>query len=299
MNLHPRRVSPPTTPPLPTAYRAAGEKLRLLDQDRYLSALFAPSVSRPHLFALFAFAAEIARVRDIVSDPLPGEMRFQWWRDHLLGEGSHAAEGHPLADALVGSLRQFHLPVAPLIALIEARTFDLYDDPMPTWLDCEGYCGETASVLIRLACLVLAQGDDPGGAEAAGHAGVAYALTGLLRAFPWHARRRQAFLPKEAFNAHGVSLDDVFSGRDSPALRAMLGDVRDRARAHLERTRALIGTVPPRCCAAFLPVALVEPYLKAMEAPDYQPFATRIDRPSLAKLWTMLGQWQRARRGGP
>ena len=61
--------------------------------------------------------------------------------------------------------------------------FDLYDDTMPTLNDLEGYCGETSSSLIRLGAMILADGSDPGAADAAGHAGVAYALTGLLAPF--------------------------------------------------------------------------------------------------------------------
>jgi phytoene synthase len=60
---------------------------------------------------------------------------------------------------------------------------------MPTTGDLEGYLGETSSALIRLASLVLAGGQDPGGADAAGHAGLAYGITGLLRTLPWHSRR--------------------------------------------------------------------------------------------------------------
>ncbi|WP_447341335.1 squalene/phytoene synthase family protein, partial [Mycobacterium tuberculosis] len=75
--------------------------------------------------------------------------------------------GHPVAQALLDTVRRFRLPIAPLSGLVEARVFDLYDDPMPALSDLEGYAGETSSALIRLASLVLGQGRDPGGATAA------------------------------------------------------------------------------------------------------------------------------------
>ena len=43
----------------------------------------------------------------------------------------------------------------PFDDYLEARIFDLYDDPMPGRAELEGYCGETASALIQLAALVL------------------------------------------------------------------------------------------------------------------------------------------------
>lgn len=279
---------------LDKAYAACCDHVRALDTDRYLATLFAPAKAQPHIFALYAFNAEIARVRSLVSDPLPGEMRFQWWRDLLHGEAHGDAARNPIAIALVATIQSCKLPVKPFTDLLEARTFDLYDDPMPTWLDCEGYCGETSSALIRLAGLVLANGSDAAGADAAGHAGVAFALTGLLRAFPWTSRRGQMFLPKDLFAAHGVDPADVLQGKDSPALRAAFAEVRARARNHLAETRAQVSQISPRLAPAFFPCCLVEPYLQQMETPDYNPFQTRVEVSRLKKLFVFWRQSRRA-----
>ena len=49
----------------------------------------------------------------------------------------------------------------PFDDYLEARIFDLYDDPMPGRAELEGYCGETASALIQLAALILDAGAAP------------------------------------------------------------------------------------------------------------------------------------------
>lgn len=268
-------------------------ELRNQDRDRWVSTLFAPARSRDGLVALYAFNLEIARVRDIVSDPLPGEMRFQWWRDLLSGEARGDAGSHPVAAALMRAVARYNLPVGALSTLIEARTFDLYEDPMPTLNDLEGYCGETSSVLIRLATFILADGADPGGADVVGHAGVAYALTGLLRALPFHASRGQVFLPGDMMESYGVSRDDILGARDTPGLRALLADLRGRARHHLAETRAAIGGIAPALAPALLPVALVEPYLRQMEAKGYAPFRTPVGLPDWRAIWTV---WRAARK---
>lgn len=287
--------APLPDPALTAAYQAAADHVRALDEDRYLATLFAPAAAQPHIYAIYAFSAEIARVRSLVREPLPGEIRFQWWRDLLHGNVHGDAQANPLAVALLATVKACHLPVKPLLDLIEARTFDLYDDPMPTWLDCEGYCGETSSALIRLASLCLSGGADMGGAEAAGHAGVAYALTGLLRAFPWTSRKGQLFLPKDMLAAHGVMADDVRAGTDSPGLRSALREVQARAADHLAKTRALIASVPPAIAPAFLPVCLVAPYLKALDRATTSPFATDVELTRLRKLWIF---WRQSRRAG-
>jgi phytoene synthase len=278
---------------LAAAYRYCEELVRDVDKDRYLASLFAPQHSRPHLFALYALSFEVARVREVVSDPLPGEVRLQWWRDLISGQARGEAEANPVAAALIDTIERFSLPRAAFAGLIDARIFDLYDDPMPTIADLEGYCGETCSALIRLASLILAGEGDPGAAEAAGHAGCAYAITGLLRAFPWHAMRGQQFVPTELLIRFGATREDVVSGRGGPGVNAALAEMRALARGHLERTRALRETIDPAIAPAFLPVSLCEGYLAAMERAAYDPYTTVVQTPQWRRQWVL---WRQARR---
>ena len=268
--------------------------VREADPDRYYATLLAPPDKRPPLFALYAFSAEIARVRDAVSAPMPGEIRLQWWRDAVEGLARGDVQANPVAAALEETIARFHLPRQALLGLIDARVFDLYDDPMPSTGDLEGYLGETSSALIRLASLILAGRDDPGGAEAAGHAGLAYGLTGLLRALPWHARAGRLYLSKDVLDRHGVTRDDVVLGRGGPGLVAALADLRAEARRHLARVQALAPRqVTPLIRPAFLPLALVPGDLAAMERPGYDPLRTIIDRPAWRKIASL---WRASRR---
>ena len=264
--------------------------LREGDRDLWLATLFAPADKRRDLHALHAFALEVARVPERVSEPMPGEIRLQWWRDALDG-GEGAA--HPVAAALLDTIARFRLPREALLALIDARAFELYDDPIPTVSDLEGWCGETASAPIRLATLILADGADPGGADAAGHAGVALGIAGLLRAFPWHARRGRVFVPADVLARHGIARSEIAAGTAGPGLEAALGDLRTLAREHLRRAQDLIGTVAPPARPAFLPLALVEPALARMERRDYRPFETAVDLPPWRKPWLL---WRSARK---
>ncbi len=257
------------------------------DPDRYWASLFAPPDKRPYLHALYAFNFEIARVRESVREALMGEIRLQWWRDALQGEVRGDVRANPVAAALDETIVKFRLPRQFLVDLIDARIFDLYEDPMPSLNDLEGYCGETSSSLIQFSSIVLSDGSDPGTADAAGHAGVAYAITGLLRAFPWHARQGQVYIPADILAHHGVVRDDIVAGRGGPGLQAALADLRAVARRHLEQVRTLRGTIPSAAEPAFRPLALVEPYLKAMERRGYDPFYTEIDLPQWRKIWAL------------
>lgn len=270
-----------------TDFDHAADVVRRFDKDRYLSALLAPEVHRSGLMALYAFSAEIARIRELVSEPLPGEMRLQWWRDFLEGTEHGAAASNPVANALLQTIERYKLPKKGLVAMTEARVFDLYNDQMPSLNDLEGYAGETVSGMIQLACFVLNGGKDPETATAAGHAGVAYALTGLMRALPWHASRRQMYLPKDVCERHNLDVETVFRGETTPELGAVLSELRGHVRHHLSRVQQAAGSVPPECDNAFLPLVLVEPFLKKLEAPQHDPLKQVVELSQLRRQWLL------------
>lgn len=262
------------------------ELVRELDRDRYIADLFAPADERGALFALHAFNVEIARVREAITNPMAGEVRLQWWSEALIGGARGDVRANPVAAALLDTIHAHRLPRETFFALLDARIFDLYDDPMPTVNDLEGYAGETSSALIRLATLVLSNGEGVDSAEAAGHAGVAYAVTGLLRAFPIHARRGQCYVPLDLLKKHGLTRDDAVSGRASPALKAALADMRALARRHYEAALAALAGVDPAELPAFLPLVLVPGDLRRMERP-HDPFKAVPAMPPLARLWRL------------
>jgi phytoene synthase len=274
------------------AFEACDARVREADKDRWLAGLFAPAPFRPDLMALYAFNLEIASVRERVSEPLPGEVRLQWWRDVLTGEARGDVTGHPVAAAVLDVIGRRNLPIKPLIDLIDARVFDLYDDLMPSVNDLEGYCGETSSALMQMAALILAEGEDPGTADQAGHAGIAYAVTGLLRAFAAHAARGQVFIPADILAEHGVSRDDIAAGRASPGLSRALEAMRALARRHLDQAAETKKAASPRTAAAFLPAATCRLYLDRMDRFAVAPFATTVAVSQWRRQWAL---WRAAR----
>ncbi|MBB3998294.1 phytoene/squalene synthase family protein [Aureimonas pseudogalii] len=252
---------------LDAAYAECERIVRDGDPDRAVSVGFAPADLQRHLNALYAFNVETARIRDLVSQPLPGEIRLQWWRDRIeAGVASDAREGDgsPVAEALLDTIRRFDLPAAAFEGWLEARIFDLYDDPMPSRADFEAYAGETASALIVLAAMVLDRAAASGITERAGHAGVAQAATGALRSAALHRSRNQVFLPTDLLAATGLDAGAWLRGgpETAPAEAAM----RAFAAEHLARAEAEWHLVPRALRPALLPARLTRRYLTALEA---------------------------------
>jgi phytoene synthase len=277
---------------MPDAFDHCEQLVREGDRDRFLATLFAPQKYRRALCALYAFNLEVARIREVAHEPMPGEIRLQWWRDVLGGAGHGDVASHPVAAALRETVVRYRLPPAMLADLIDARVFDLYDEPMTSLAELERYAVRTAAAPIELAARILNDGRDPGTDDLASHAGIAYAIAGLLRTFPVHAQRGQIYLPLDLMQRYGAQTGDVLAGKVTTALRAVLAELRLRARRHLEAARNLAREAPSPMAPALLPVALVGPVLRRMESRGYHPFRT-VDMPQWRRQWIL---WRAARR---
>ncbi len=262
--------------------------VREADKDRFLATLFAPANRRGALFALYAFNLEIARVREVIRETMAGEVRLQWWRDALERPGAGEAKAHPVAAALLDTIIRFRLPVASLIALTEARGFDLYNDPMPTLAAVEAYMQTTSSTLIELAARIL-DVNHADIAAAVRDAGIAYAIAGLLRAFPLHAARGQLYVPLEILERYGAKPEDILAGRPTGEISAALAEMRRLAETHFDAYHQ--ASIPSAVATAFLPAALVPLYLKTL-ARSRDPFRVA-DVPQWRRQWAL---WRAARR---
>jgi len=268
------------------AFAYCAQLVREADRDRFVASLFAPAELRGALYALYAFNSEVARVRDIAREPLPGEIRLQWWSDILRGERDGEAQANPVAAALLATIEQRQLSAVKLTDLIEARRFDLYDEPMSRIADLEAYARRISSAGFALAAKILA------GVEAEAviePAGIAYAIGGLLRAFPIHAARGQLYVPNELLDRHDVRAHEIFGGRSSAGLVAALAELRALALKHLAAAHAQLATLPAGAVPAVLPVAPVRPALERLARRD--PFAPA-EIPAWRRQWLI---WRAAR----
>jgi 15-cis-phytoene synthase len=270
--------------------------VRSHDFVRYASSLFVPADRRRGLLALYAFHTEICRIRDQVSQPLPGEIRLQWWTDMLVtpdrdqDRNPGGAQGNPVASELLLAIGKYRLPVEPLLRLIEEHQFDLYNDPMPTLAALEGYATETSSALFALAARIAG----PPSAEVehlARHAGLAQGFSDVIASLPRDASHRQLFVPLQILESHGGGSDDVFSGKQTPNLRAALEQLIGEARGHLDAAARLLGAIAPVQRPVFLPLAVLRRDLARMSRADADPFTPQM-RSRLSILWTL---WRASR----
>src|SRR5207237_3175892 len=194
--------------------------VRRHDRDRYQTALFAPAGRQEALLALYAFNYEIARVRETVSEPMLGQIRLQWWREVLdAAYTGMPPRQHPVVLPLRAAIREFALSRGYFDRLIDSRERDVADAPPASLGALEAYAEESSACLVQLALEVLgARGAVV--EETARRVGIGYALAGLLRAMPFHARTGRSYIPADIVQRVGLDPTDYAAGRSTPPLRA-------------------------------------------------------------------------------
>ncbi|MCH2396075.1 phytoene/squalene synthase family protein [Oceanibaculum sp.] len=261
------------------------QEVRRHDPERFLTCLFAPADRREALFALYAFNQEVAKTRAIVSEPLLGEIRLTWWREAIAEIYEGTPRQHAVVQALAGAVRAHDLPRAPFDRLIESRGQDLQPEPpadLPALLD---YADGTAGTLADLCLSALGGVERQAGI--ARTAGIAVALTGLLRALPFHAREHWVNLPASLMEQHGVGLRELYDLKPGAGLNRVVESVADSARAHLNETRSLRRHVPKRALAALLPLTLAEGHLKRLAKNGHDVFDTSLAEKSPLAAWRL------------
>ncbi|WP_182084625.1 phytoene/squalene synthase family protein [Aureimonas sp. ME7] len=271
--------------PHSTAYAECARIVQEGSSDRAVSIGFAPEQHRNALWALYAFALETARVPDQVSQPLPGEIRLQWWRDRLQADDAEpdvAGQGSLVAVALIDTVRRYELPFDALDRYLEARVFDLYSDPMGERAAFEAYAGETASTIVMLAAMILDRAAAPQAAHAAGHAGVAETAASAIRNADRHRARHQVYVPSDILAATGTA-PEIWLGGGASA-EAAVQAFTAYANEHLRKAESGFAALPASLRPAFLPALYRARQLTASQETVWTP---------LRRLWSY---WRDMRR---
>jgi len=250
-------------------------EVRQFDNDRYLTALFAPAGARSALMALYAFNLEIARVRESVSEALLGHIRLQFWRDTIAEIYAARPRQHLVALALSDAVQAHYLSRGHFERLIDAREFDLEDTQPASVDELERYAVRTTLPLALLALEAL-NVQSAAVRDAVRHVGIAWALTGIARAVPFHARQGLLFLPHDVMAGAGAAAADILAGHFTPALGVVIETVLHAAAGHLSRARAGRRDMPRAALPVLLPAVLCDRYRARLRRVGYNPFDARM-----------------------
>jgi 15-cis-phytoene synthase len=266
---------------------------RAFERDRYLASLLSPVVVRDDLLVLAAFAAELGRIAPMVSEPMIGLIRLQWWRDTLRNGGP---SGHPIADALLGVCERHKLAPDAFAAVVDGHEQDFASDPPADDTALLAHIDAIQGSLFRLAVQIVAPQSAAAAAPMALHAARAYGIARILLELPALHAQGRTLLPQSRLADLGTSAAKLVAGEAKEQLLHMTRDIAALARAELSQVRGELVTAGSLAWPALLPVALVEPYLGFVERRAALHAPTRDDIAPLQRVWAL---WRSSRRRKP
>lgn len=257
---------------LTTSEQYCLDEVRRHDHDRYLTALFLPAERRAAALALYAFNLEIARTREIVSEPLLGQIRLQWWRETIEVLFAGTPREHPVVDALGAAIRMHDLPREGLEGLIDAREADLEDGPPPDLETLETYAAQTSGELSALVMQTLDGGGESTMTAARG-VGTAWAIIGLARAVGFHAQTQRIYIPEDLLTEYEVEQRRLFDLKPSTGLNQAIEAMVARATRYLADARSASPDIPKTARRGLLLAGLADRHIEAIRKVGFDPFA--------------------------
>lgn len=194
-----------------------GAIARRHDPDRFLCALFAPAERREALFVLTAYNHELARAREVASQPFAALIRLTWWREAVEEAAAGAPpRAHEVAAPLAAAIAEGALDPKDLIAMAEAREAEAEGEGMASTPALMAFLRGTAGGWCVAAGRAL--GAPPALLPALAEAGALYGLAGVLRAVPAHSAQGRCLLPADLVEPAAVLADPAAADR---AIRAL------------------------------------------------------------------------------
>ncbi len=227
------------------------DALKKADPDRYRAALMADAQGRADLLILYAFHYELSKVPDVTSEPMVGQIRYQWWRDAVdeIYTGKEVRR-HEISTPLAEMLRRTDVPRFWIDKLIDGRERDLDPQPFKEMEDARNYAVQTSGQLLQIAIKVLGGVPD----TTILRAGEAWGLTGLARSYSYYHDRI----------LQNLSFEDLVEAASETYVLAM-------------------GKVESPIFPAIAYAALVPSFLKRMTRPGFDPVTDKVEYGPLAK----------------
>lgn len=270
---------------LAAAWTYCATQARSADHGRWLCGLFAPEAARRDLWAALAFNAEIARTRDVVREPMLGQIRLQWWREAIVDAYDGRVRSHQVMAPLAEAIARCRPPRERFETLLAGRLRDLEDEPFGSLASLEAYAAATSGAL-SLLLLDLLGIDDADARAAAGAIGTAWSLAGLARATPHLAARRRLMLPRDLLG--DINPESLFTGQPDERLAGVVRVVLDRADALLGEARRHRRRAPRQALPVLVQARLLDRQIARIRHAGFRVFELPAETPSAMapiRLW--------------
>jgi phytoene synthase len=283
----------PGADPLADATEHCAQLARAHARDQWLGALYANANARGVLFALASFDYEIRHALVRAHNPTLAAIRLAWWREAISGERPAEAAGNPVSHALLAAVEDYALPLAWLEAMLDARLQEIAPQDDLNLTAFRAFADESEGARLKLASRIAAGGQDLDPAAAHAPAGMALALTRLLKELPFKAGSSPTLTPVDVITRHGASAVDFDARRTSPGVLAACAELRGLAREELAEAERRLKSSASDILPAFIPLGPLRLDLDRLDRNSDHPFDPATEASPLRRQWAI---WRWARR---
>jgi squalene synthase HpnC len=195
-------------------------------------------------YTVYAFCRWADDLGDEIGDKQESLRLLGWWREEL--DAMYAGRAtHPVFVALRGAVDRHSIPPEPFSDLITAFVQDQTVARYPTYEDLFAYCRYSANPVGRLV-LRLCGYSDAGRVRLSDATCSALQLANFWQDVTVDWQKDRVYIPLEALQRHGSSVEEIAAGQATPAFRAAMREVVDRAQALFEEGLPLAQKVDRR-----------------------------------------------------
>jgi len=255
---------------------AVRDSARMHSADEYAAALFAPTAIYQDLISLAAFTGEINHIVRSASDAALGEIRLYWWRDALARALQGEPSGNPVLDTFAETCARHGLKLADVERSIEARAADLVASPPPDDAALALHLENVDGPPLAFAAQIAGVGLSPATGTILRDAARASGMARIARELPYFLSREQSPLSPSRTPTDLASVErwrDQISylGREASTL--------------LQGIRSDLASNAKPLITAVLPLALIEPYFRALQNTRHDPTRDLVELAPVARLW--------------
>lgn len=181
------------------------------DYDRYISLIFSPKEKRQDLEVLALFNLEMSRVKNKVSEPMLGLIRFQWWREAIdeVFDFSKTPRNHELVNSLRELVEKYKfLSKQEFLKVIDAREKDLENEPFNTYEDFKNYLKNTSSPINILSLQIIFEKAEIENIEIVENISEAWAYTAFMRSAYRNLGLGKTIFPQDLMLKYNLKMAD-------------------------------------------------------------------------------------------
>ena len=260
----------------------------------YYAFAILPRGKRNAIYAAYSFSGMVDDIADELTDREEQVRQLAAARERLHACVAGDRQG-ALYTALGAAFDQFQIPVDLFDELVNGVEMDFTINRYVSWEDLRQYCYRVASMIGLICSAVFGAKDAEVARQYAIDMGIALQIVNIMRDVKEDAERGRVYFPAEDLARHGLTPDDILSGRYDARFEGLMEEYGKRARRYFRSGRRLLPLVDlrSRMCVNVLQ-GVYAAILREIERRDYDVMSERVSLSSVRKL-VLIGQlWARA-----